>query len=136
MQKIDDTSESKKEPLIACGDPNEPDHCFGFWTSTNTILKLTIWPIIGMIFHPMYQLVNAAFVGHMEEKYLAGLGLGSLTTGIMVISIASSFALVTGSLVAPAYGNKEIRFCKVLLYRQMLLNTIVFALLSLPIFFI
>ena len=89
-----------------------------------------------MVFHPMYQLVNAAFVGHMEEKYLAALGLGSLTTGIMIISIGHSFALVAGSLVAPAFGNKDIRFCKVLIYRQMFLNTIVFAMLCIPILFI
>ena len=89
-----------------------------------------------MIFHPMYQLVNAAFTGHMGEKHLAALGLGSLTTGILVISITHSFALVTSSVVAPAFGNGEIRFCKVLLYRQMFLNTIVFAVVSVPIIFI
>ena len=89
-----------------------------------------------MMFHPMYQLVNAAFVGHMGETYLAALGLGSLTTGILIISIGSSFALVMGTLIAPAFGSGELRFCKVLLYRQMFLNTIVFAIIATPTFFI
>ena len=89
-----------------------------------------------MMFHPMYQLVNAAFVGRMGEIYLAGLGLGSLTCGILMISFGTSFAIVTGSLAAPAFGAGNLRYCRVILNRQYFLNTIVFAVLMIPVIFI
>ena len=64
-------------------------------------MKLSFMPILAHLFHPMYQLVNAAFVGRMGDKvYLAGLGLGSLTTGIMLLSVGLCFSLVTDTVVA------------------------------------
>ena len=79
--------------------------------------------------------MNAAYVGRMEEKYLAGLGLGTLTCGILLQSISSSFSKVVASLIAPAYGSGDLRFCKVLLNRQLLLNAIIYAAISIPVLF-
>ena len=100
------------------------------------ISRLAIFPIIGMLFHPLYMVVNAAYVGRMEPKYLAGLGLGSLTCGILLISIGSCFAMVMSSLVAPAFGAKKLRLCVVYLNRQIFLNIVIFAINLIPIFFI
>ena len=95
----------------------EPEQ-YKLGNSIQTILKLAVMPIIGMLFHPLYIMVNAAFVGHMDDHVnLAGLGLGSLTCGIMLISFGTSFALVTGSLIAPAFGAGDVRFCRVILNR-------------------
>ncbi len=30
------------------------------------ICKYAAWPILGMMFHPMYSIINAAVVGRME----------------------------------------------------------------------
>lgn len=62
-------------------------------------------PIIGMLIHPVYLLVNAATVGRIDDTMLAGLGLGAVTTGILLISVGQCFTQVTGSLVAPAFGE-------------------------------
>lgn len=73
-------------------------------TTTNglkTISKLCLKPIIGNIFHPVYMMVNAAVCGRLGEKYLAGFGLGSLTLGIMAISVGCMFAISgTRTLIA------------------------------------
>lgn len=88
------------------------------------------------MFHPMYSIINAAVVGRMETQYLAALGLGSLTTGICLISICTSFALVTGTFVAPAHGDGDHRLARMYLHRQMLLNCFVFLVTLIPIVFI
>lgn len=81
------------------------------------ITKYATWPVIGMMFHPLYSAINAAVVGRMETKYLAALGLGSLTTGICLISINTCFALVVGSFVAPAHGVGDNRLARMYLHR-------------------
>ena len=35
--------------------------------SIKEILSLSVGPIVGWIFHPVYQLVNAAVVGRMDN---------------------------------------------------------------------
>jgi Na+-driven multidrug efflux pump len=87
------------------------------WNTMGEISKYAAWPIVGMIFHPLYSVINAAVVGRMEKKYLAALGLGSLTTGICLISICSSFAFVLGSFVAPAHGRGDAKLARIYLHR-------------------
>ena len=100
------------------------------------ISRYSLWPIVGMMFHPLYSLINAAVVGRMEKKFLAALGLGSLTTGICLISIGCSFSLVLGSFVAPAHGKGDAKLARMYLHRQYLLNCFVFLTTLIPIFFI
>ena len=90
-----------------------------------------------MLFHPMYTIINAAVVGRFDnEIYLAALGLGSLTIGILLISIVTCFCMVVGSFVAPAWGDNRPDLAKRYLYRQYVLNTIVYAICLVPVFFI
>jgi len=94
-------------------------------------------PIIGMMFHPMYQLINVAYVGSMNDAtILAGLGLGSLTTGIMLLATGVGFMLVMRTLIAQAHGAGEYRFCRVLINRQYFLGSLVYLVLLIPIFFL
>lgn len=86
-------------------------------TTACAIIKYATWPVLGMLFHPMYSVINAAVVGRMETKYLAALGLGSLTIGICLISINTCFALVVGSFVAPAHGVGDNRLARMYLHR-------------------
>lgn len=54
-------------------------------------------PMFGMLFHPVYTIVNAATCGRIGNTELAGFGLGSLTLGIVAISIGTCFALTVGT---------------------------------------
>ena len=100
------------------------------------IAKYSLWPIFGMLFHPVYSVVNAAVVGRMETQYLAALGLGSLTCGICLLSINACFTLGLPSFVAPTHGSGEINLGRMYLHRQYLLNCFVYLVTLIPIIFI
>jgi Na+-driven multidrug efflux pump len=57
-------------------------------------------PMLGMLFHPVYTIMNAATCGRIGNAELAGFGLGSLTLGIVAISIGTCFAMTVGTLIA------------------------------------
>ena len=117
--------------------PNKQEEQVNTKSTINVILCYAWWPIIGMLFHPMYTIINAAVVGRFDnEVYLAALGLGSLTIGILLISIVTCFCMVVGSFVAPAWGDNRPDLAKRYLYRQYVLNTIVYAICLVPVFFI
>lgn len=59
-----------------------------------------IWPIAGYLFHPTYLIVNATTCDRLGQKYLAGFGLGSLTMGIMVVSVGVCYSFGMGTLIA------------------------------------
>ena len=73
--------------------------------------------MIGMLFHPIYTIVNAASCGRIGDTELAGFGLGSLTLGIMLISIGTCFSMSVGTLVAMSHGAKDKRMCRVYMNR-------------------
>lgn len=85
-----------------------PDE-IGLGTGLKMIMRMSFFPILGMLFHPMYMLVNAQILGNMEldptkcgkdateqmlksfecvtaETYLASFGLASATMGIFVLA--------------------------------------------------
>ena len=132
-----DRKAENKVPLLDLDPLTDGQRQLDLCTSIGTIAKLGIMPIIGALFHPMYQLVNVAFIGQMNDKtMLAGLGLGSLTTGIMLLATGICFSFVTGVLVAQAHGAGDARFVKVLLNRQYFLNSCVYLVIIIPILFI
>ena len=73
--------------------------------------------MLGFFFHPLYMVANAVTCGHLGAKYLAGFGLGSLTLGLMVISIDTCFSMTVSTLVAQAAGAKDLTLCRVYLNR-------------------
>jgi Na+-driven multidrug efflux pump len=78
----------------------------------------TAWlPMFGMLFHPIYLIVNAATCGRISDTALAGFGLGSLTLGICVISIGTCFSMTVSTLIAISSGAKDKRMCRVYLNR-------------------
>ncbi len=79
--------------------------------------NLGVWPILGYLFHPTYLIVNAKTCDRLGPSYLAGFGLGSLTLGILVISVGTCFSMTVGTLVAQAYGAKNYKLCRTYLYR-------------------
>lgn len=89
-----------------------------------------------MLFHPVYSIVNAASCGRLGDTELAALGLGSLTLGIMLESIGTCFSSTVGTPVAIASGAKDYRMCRVYMYRQFYLNSLVYPVLCVPLLFI
>ena len=73
--------------------------------------------MFGMLFHPIYTVVNAATCGRIGDNELAGFGLVSLTLGILIISIGTCFSMTVSTLIAYANGAKDKRMCRVYFYR-------------------
>ena len=68
----------------------------------------------GVMFHPMYTIVNAIILGHEDDHtLLAGLGLGSLTLGICSLSLHWNFGTGSGVAIGQAFGQEEFRMCAV-----------------------
>jgi Na+-driven multidrug efflux pump len=102
-----------------------------------TVCKLSVWPVIGALFHPAYTIVNAAVCGRLGDPvYLSGFGLGSLTLGIGAIAILICFSMGLGTVVGQANGSKDYALARVYLYRQYFLNCIMFAIITVPMIFI
>jgi len=132
---MDKKQSSEREPLIL-NDVGKCPPSNDTWATTKAILHYSIWPIVGMIFHPMYTVVNAAVAGRIGSTELAGLGLGSLTIGILLISIGSCFCMVVGSFIGPAYGDNKPDLAKRYTYRQFYLNTVVYLVTLIPVIWI
>ena len=71
-----------------------------WWDGIKEVIKFSIKPTFGHLFHPIYTMVNAAVCGSLGEVYLGGFGLGSLTLGIMAISIGTMFSVSVQTVVA------------------------------------
>lgn len=100
------------------------------------MLQAAWLPTLGVLFHPAYTIINAAYCGSLGSNELAGFGLGSLTLGIMAISIGTTFAFNVGTPIAQAAGNGDFRMCRVYLNRQYYLNTLIYPVLCVPLIFI
>ena len=46
--------------------PEGPPPTLSTCSAMKDIAKYAFWPIVGMFFHPVYSVVNAAVVGRME----------------------------------------------------------------------
>lgn len=92
--------------------------------------------MVGMLFHPIYTIVNAASCGRIGDTELAGFGLGSLTLGIMLISIGTCFSMTVATLIAISSGAKDKRMCRVYMNRQYYLNSLIYPVVVIPLIFI
>lgn len=81
------------------------------------IFKLASLPMLGMIFNPVHMIVNVATCSRIGDLELAGLGLGSLTLGIMLVSIGVYFSMASATFIAQAHGAGYKRMCRVYLNR-------------------
>ena len=77
-----------------------------------------------------------AICGRISDTVLAGFGLGSLTLGIMLISIGACFSMGVMTLISQAYGAGDLRMCRVYLYRQYFLNTPFYLIACIPLLFV
>ena len=106
-----------KQPLVE-KEEEKKDEPVTYADAICQVAKLAYMPLIGSLCHPMYTMVNAAFLGHEPTTYpLSGFGLGSLTIGICMLSISSTFSSGMGTFVSQAHGQNEPRLCRVYLHR-------------------
>jgi Na+-driven multidrug efflux pump len=77
----------------------DPNQKFLWISGVKTILKISLLPIIGLLFHPVYTIVNTATCGRMGHNELAGFGLGSLSIGILCESLGMNFTMTLATLI-------------------------------------
>ena len=131
------SEKQQKEPLLPATENSEIPKPPTFQEACKTVLSLALNPIVGSFFHPVYSIVNAAVLGHAKDSTeLAGLGLGSLTLGICVISITSTFVAGSATLISQAFGAKDYRLCYIYRNRQIFLSVCVYLLFCIPMAFI
>jgi Na+-driven multidrug efflux pump len=61
--------------------------------------------------------------------------MGGLVLSIFLLSLGVTFNGSLDTLISQAYGQRELRLCRVYLNRQLYLTTIVFSVLALPLIF-
>ena len=97
-------------------------------------IRMAVFPILGSLFHPVYTVVNAASLGKEDSpEPLAGLGLGSLTMGICVLSIGACFGGGFSTFASQAFGSGDLRLAAVYRNRQFFLNTVLYLIICVPI---
>eukprot|EP00347_Sterkiella_histriomuscorum_P003491 403364095 len=97
------------------------------------IINLSTYPIISMLFHPGYHMINTIMIGRMENpvENLAIFGLASVTNSLFLMSVSIAFNNALSTLISQAHGQKEPRLCSLYLNRQLILNVMIY----LPIIF-
>ena len=98
------------------------DDNFSFCEGLTMIFKQSLWPIIGMLFHPTYMLVNAKILGSIDKPakclvpdvseevknsfdcisaktYLAAFGVASSSMGIILLAVGVTFNLGLTNIV-------------------------------------
>ena len=76
-------------------------------------------------------------LGHEEiSTPLAGLGLGSLTIGILALSIGQTGINGVSTFISQSYGQNEFRLCAVYRNRMILLALLLSTILSIPTLYI
>merc|ERR1719464_627908 len=124
-----------EQPLL--GEEKDKDQLLPTSEALTKVSNIAKNIIIGALFHPMYSIINALVLGHRETpEPLAGLGLGSLTVGVMGLSIGSSFAGGVGTFISQSYGQGDLRLCAVYRNRMQFLSALLFLILLIPTLFI
>jgi Na+-driven multidrug efflux pump len=123
------------------------------------ITKQSTFPILGMLFHPMYMLVNAQILGNLQldqskcgseathemlqslecvsaETYLASFGLASATMGIFLLAPGCCFNQGLLNILPQAYGAKNYQLCWAYLNRFIFATIIIFVPFLIPMSFV
>ena len=118
------------------------------------ILVKSIFPILGTLFHPTYMMANAVYSDKISpdpmeckqanydtmneacitgETFQAAFGLGSATMGILMQAPVICFNLGLANIIPQAYGSGEFKLCGAYLNRMMVVQTLVFLPILIPI---
>ena len=82
-----------------------PDNIFGqFWLC----IKLSVGPIISMIFYMIVQLINTYYIGHTNEPVLiAGVGMGNMLINVLAFATMQGMNGALETLISQAYGASK-----------------------------
>ena len=60
----------------------------GFWEMLWIVTKLSVGPIVSMIFYMLVQLINTYYIGHVNDSELiAGVGMGNMLINVLAFAI-------------------------------------------------
>lgn len=111
------------------------------------MLKQSLPPIVGSLFHPSYMMVNAKILGALElpaqckdpeyvpvdifeclpaEDYLSSFGLASASLGIVLLSLGFCYSNGLFNVVPQAYGAGNYQLVGLYLNRMLILSTAIF----------
>lgn len=69
------------------------------------VTKLSIGPIISMIFYMLVQLINTYYIGHSNDSSLiAGVGMGNMLINVLAFAIMQGLNGALETLVSRSYG--------------------------------
>jgi Na+-driven multidrug efflux pump len=75
-----------------------------FWL----VIKLSVGPIISMVFYMIVQLVNTYFIGHSDEASLiAGVGMGNMLINVMAFAVMLGLNGALETLVSQSFGASQ-----------------------------
>jgi hypothetical protein len=73
-------------------------------SSVAQVWTLSLWILLYALLHPLYFLISSIAASRLGTDQLAGFGLGSLTIGIIGISISLAFNGGVLTLISAASG--------------------------------
>ena len=123
----------EKTPLLNNAEEHAP---VTLTQSIKEVLGLSFAVMCYATLHPMYFLMSSLAASRLGEDELAGFGLGSLTIGIIGISIAVAFNGGLLTFTSAASGQKDYRACIVYRNRAIFLDICIYLFLSIPIIYI
>lgn len=79
-----------------------PESLFGqFWL----VVKLSVGPIVSMMFYMIVQLINTYYIGHTNEPVLiAGVGMGNMLINVLAFATMQGMNGALETLIATTYG--------------------------------
>lgn len=68
-------------------------------------IKLSVGPIVSMIFYMIVQLINTYYIGHTNEPVLiAGVGMGNMLINVLAFATMQGMNGALETLISQAYG--------------------------------
>ena len=98
------------------------------------VLKTAIPAIVGALFSFSAETVNLMFIGSLGDNILlAAVGLGNIFQNMLAEATFWGLNGALETLVSQAYGSNDLHLCGVYLWRGRIVNTLVFAILMVPV---
>lgn len=127
---------------------HEGDAGFTYCEGLKIVIKQSIPPIVGSLFHPSYMMVNALILGRITlpdyckdkdyevpedsfecmgpEDYLSAFGIASSTIGIAILSTSFCYIAALNNVVPQAYGAGNFELVGSYLNRMLILASGIF----------
>lgn len=78
--------------------------CLQFWV----VVKLSVGPIVSMIFYMIVQLINTYYIGHTNEPVLiAGVGMGNMLINVLAFATMQGMNGALETLISQAFGASK-----------------------------